>query len=335
MPHTEPGAITGRSTVLIDYQNLYYYLKGRVAGNTSAGELILELLETLRDQLADDDAPVAVARAYADFSGLDEHARHVQRALYLIGIEPVFVPSTMHRNTTDLQLCIDALELISARPDLETFVLVSGDRDYIPLVQALQQRGREVVLCAFREHLSARLFENIDEGRFLDAESLFSAQTRGLLTEDPQANGQPEEHTEFAPIADLPYPIDYEALRVIEEYFGQYEEVYLTPLLRKLSEVLGDIEDHDPKSLIGDLEECGAARLERRRGVPYDYTVLIVNREHPAVIEVKEEMSGDYDEEDYEDEEDYDEGEGFDEHGEDFEGDEHTDDEDAIVGSTE
>ncbi len=43
---------------------------------------------------------------------------------------------------------------------------------------------------------------------------------------------------------------------------------------------------------MADLEECGAVRLERRRGMPYDYTVLIVNPEHPAVLEVREEIRG-------------------------------------------
>ena len=190
------------------------------------------------------------------------------------------------------------LGLVEQQPDVRTVVLVSGDRDYVPLVQALQRRGREVVMVSFREHLSARLFDNVEAGLFMDAEELMTDEARALLQEDHHANGQPEETTEFAEVAECPYPIDYEALRVIEEYFGQYDEVYLTPLLRKLSEELGDIEDHDPKSLIGDLEDCGACRLERRKGMPYDYTVLIVNREHPAVIEVQDEMNGDYDDED-------------------------------------
>ena len=80
-------------------------------------------------------------------------------------------------------------------------------------------------------------------------------------------------------------------LEIIEEHFGQYDEVYLTPLLRKLSEELGDLEDHDPKSLIGDLENAGAVRLERRRGFPYDYTVLLVNPNHPEVQAVREEFA--------------------------------------------
>ena len=309
----QPAPSASRAAVLIDYQNLYYYLKNRFEGHQSPGDHILDLLERLREHLAGEGHPVAVGHAYADFSGLDDHSRHVQRALYLLGINPCFVPSTMHRNTTDLQLCIDALGLVEHRKDLRTVVLVSGDRDYIPLVQALQGRGCEVIMVSFREHLSARLFDNTEAGRFLDAETLLTDEARAVLQEDHHANGQPEETTTFAEITDCPYPIDYEALRIIEEYFGQYDEVYLTPLLRKLSEELGDIEDHDPKSLIGDLEECGACRLERRKGMPYDYTVLIVNPEHPAVIEVQNEMRDNEDDEDYYDGDDYAEGDDYDE----------------------
>lgn len=288
-PGTHQALGISRAAVLIDYQNLYYYLKNRFEGHHTPGEHILDMLDALRERFAEEELPVTVGRAYADFSGLDDHARHVQRALYLLGIDPCFVPSTMHRNTTDLQLCIDALDLLEDRKDVRSIVLVSGDRDYVPLVQAIQRRGRDVVMVSFREHLSARLFENIEAGRFIDAETLLTDDARDLLQEDHHANGQPALETEFADPTELPYPIDFEALRVIEEHFGQYDEVYLTPLLRKLSEELGDIDDHDPKSLIGDLEECGACRLERRKGMPYDYTVLIVNDEHPAVREVQEE----------------------------------------------
>lgn len=278
------------SALLVDYQNLFYYLKGRFQDG-HPGEHLLDFLENVRGYLADERIPAAVARAYADFSGLDDHARHVQRALYLLGFEPVFVPSTMHRNTTDLQIAIDALELDLHRPDLRTVVLVSGDRDYVPLVQALQRRGKDVLLIAFREHLSARLFEYVEAGDQIDAEQFLTDDARELLLDDPHAEEKPGLRTQFNEIKPLPFAVDYDALRIIEEHFGQYEEVYLTPLLRKLSETMGHLEEHDPKSLVGDLEEAGAAKLERRRGIPYDYTVLLLNRQHPAVIEVQEEVA--------------------------------------------
>lgn len=277
------------AAVLLDYQNLYYYLKNRLQHPAQPGDTAAEMIEALRDHLEADGLRIARGFAYADFGGLDEHIRHTQRALYLHGIQPFYVPSTMHRNTSDLQLAIDAMALAQSAPEVDTIVLFSGDRDYVPVVQALQAAGRRVVMVAFRDHLSAHLLENTASGYFLDAIELMSDEARDLFRDEEEAPS-PEMTTTFNEVKELPYDIDIEALEVIEKYFGQYEEVYLTPLLRKLSEELGDIEGHDPKSLIGDLEDCGAVRLERRRGMPYDYTVLIVNAQHPAVAEVKDDV---------------------------------------------
>ena len=38
------------------------------------------------------------------------------------------------------------------------------------------------------------------------------------------------------------------------------------------------------KALVGDLNEAGAVWLEKRRGYPYDYTVLLINHDHPNVL---------------------------------------------------
>ncbi len=282
--------LTRSAAVLIDYQNLYYYLKNRLQYPAQPGDSAAEMIENLRTLLEGQGIRIARGFAYADFGGLDEHIRHVQRSLYLHGIQPFYVPSTMHRNTTDLQLAIDALSIVSSKAETDTVVLFSGDRDYAPVVQALQAAGQHVIMVSFRGHLSAYLLDNTASGSYVDATDLLSDSAREHLIEEDEVR-TPEATTEFEEAADVPYDIDIEALEVIERFFGQYEEVYLTPLLRKLSEELGDADDHDPKSLIGDLEECGAVRLERRRGMPYDYTVLIVNRQHPTVIEIKEEMA--------------------------------------------
>ncbi len=278
------------AAVLIDYQNLYYYLKNRLQYPAQPGDSAAEMIEKLREMLESRGIRLARGFAYADFGGLDEHIRHVQRALYLHGIQPFYVPSTMHRNTTDLQLAIDALSIVSTQADTDTVVLFSGDRDYAPVVQALQSAGRRVIMISFRGHLSSYLLDNTASGEYIDAVELLSDMAREHLVEEDESRA-PEATTEFEEVGDVAYDIDLDALEVIERFFGQYEEVYLTPLLRKLSEELGDTDEHDPKSLIGDLEECGAVRLERRRGMPYDYTVLIVNGEHPSVKEIKEELA--------------------------------------------
>lgn len=282
--------LTRSAAVLIDYQNLYYYLKNRLQYPAQPGDSAAEMIENLRTMLESRGIRLARGFAYADFGGLDEHIRHVQRALYLHGIQPFYVPSTMHRNTTDLQLAIDALSIVETQADTDTVVLFSGDRDYAPVVQALQSAGRRVIMVSFRGHLSAYLLDNTASGDYVNATELLSDTAREHLVDEEETRA-PEATTEFEEAKEVPYDIDVEALEVIERFFGQYNEVYLTPLLRKLSEELGDIADHDPKSLIGDLEECGAVRLERRRGMPYDYTVLIVNGAHPTVVEIKEELA--------------------------------------------
>ena len=280
----------GQAAVLIDYQNLHHYLKGRLDGRRggSTADLASALLKSLRERLAAEGVRLSRGRAYADFGGLDDHSRHVQRSLYLHGIEPVYVPATMHRNTTDLQLAVDACDARDRHPEVGTVVLVSGDRDYAPVVAALVAAGRSVVVVGFQEHLSPHLLELTEGGTFVDAADLLPD---GSLAPEIEV-GTPIQTTEFAEVQDPAYEIDYDAIETIEKFFGQYEELYLTPLLRRLSDEIGEVDGHDPKSLVADLEECGAARLERRRGMPYDYTVLLLNADHPAVIEVREEVHG-------------------------------------------
>ena len=279
---------TRQAAVLLDYQNLHHYLKSRVGGNGSTADLAGLLLRALRDHLTSDDTRLVRGRAYADFGGLDDHTRHVQRTLYLHAIEPVYVPATMHRNTTDLQLAVDAVEMRQRHPEVDTFVLMAGDRDYAPVVTALLAHGKRVLVVGITEHLSPHLLEHTDGGEFIDAGSLLPGDA---LPPEIEV-GAAIQVTVFFFTQKPAYEINYDALEVIEKFFGQYEEIYLTPLLRRLSDEIGEVEGHDPKSLVADLEECGAVRLERRKGMPYDYTVLLVNAEHPAVVEVREEVHG-------------------------------------------
>ena len=280
-----------QACVLIDYQNLHHYLKHQLSDGSPA-DVCAQILDGIREHLS--GARVTAGRAYADFSGLDDHTRHVKRTLYLHGIEPVFVPATMHRNTSDLQLAIDAVEIRERRPEIETFVLLTGDRDYVPVVQALVGAGRRVVCVGFREHLAPYVLRHTGNGEYVDATSLLP---EGTLSE-PQTNDEPIEPTTFNEVADIPSDEAYEALEITLRFFGQYSEVYLTPLLRRLSDEMSP--DADPKGLVAELEESGAVKLERRRGMPYDYTVLLVNEAHPEVKEAREtvvapEIDGDSD----------------------------------------
>lgn len=286
-----------RAAVFVDYDNLHAVISARLNQRGYADEYVSEMLDELRQYLHEEEhAATSFAVALSDFSALSGNGFFIQRSLYLQGVEPRFVPSSLQPNAVELQFCADVAEALHRRPDIHVFVLLTGNRSYLPLVQQIKRYGRSVLVASLE---TAPATESIQyaEGEFhLDAHHLLSEASRRELLAGAPAGTRPvsidgtsseaREPVEFIAVTD---PVQLQTLDIIETYFGQYEEVYLTPLLRKLSELLDDRE-HDPKTIISTLEEHGAIRLEKRRGFPYDYTVLIVEGDHPDVQRVQEQV---------------------------------------------
>lgn len=280
----------GRAAIFVDYENLYNLLNDRLDSRRYPDEIVSEILDELRRHLANENGTrTVVTVAYADFSTLDGDGHYIQRTLYLQGAEPRFVPGTLQVNAVEIQLCVDAMEVMHHRPDIDTFVLVTGNRAYMPMLQQFRRYGRHALLTALEMPSAIEQLQTGTSELILDAATLLSESSYRDVFGEPPAQRDAPRKQEAAPVRQEPITFrvieDAVALRtleIIDEHFGQYEEVYLTPLLRKLSELL-DERQHDPKNLISTLESCGAVRLEKRRGYPYDYTVLIVEGDHPDV----------------------------------------------------
>lgn len=285
-----------RAAIFVDYDNLHRIIGQRLGQHSYADEYIAEMLDELRQYLQDEEhITPSVAMAFSDFGALSGNGSFIQRSLYLQGFEPRFVPSSLQANAVEIQFCADVSEVLHRRSDIQMFVLLTGNRAYMPLVQQIKRYGRTPIVASL-EWAPASETMQFAEGDFrLDAHYLLSEATRrDLLAGAPAGStridttaAEPRDPADFVAVTD---PIQLNTLDIIESYFGQYEEVYLTPLLRKLSELL-DERDHDPKSIISTLEEHGAVRLEKRRGFPHDYTVLIVESEHPDVQTVRENVN--------------------------------------------
>src|SRR2546430_7623107 len=67
------------------------------------------------------------------------------------------------KNATDIRLAIDALELVFTRPEIGTFILLSGDSDFSSLVIKLKEYGKYVIGVGIRESSSDLLIQNCDE----------------------------------------------------------------------------------------------------------------------------------------------------------------------------
>jgi len=101
---------------------------------------------------------IAVQRAYANWS--DHRLAVLRTELNENGIEPVQVFGFSYdqkKNAADIQLVIDALELVHLRESISTYVIVSGDGGFSALVRMLHQHSRYVVCVAYADSVNATL----------------------------------------------------------------------------------------------------------------------------------------------------------------------------------
>ena len=104
---------------------------------------------------------VAVQRAYADWRRYPQYIVPLAEA----SIDLIFAPAygSSKKNATDIRLAIDALELVFTRPEIGTFILLSGDSDFSSLVIKLKEYGKYVIGVGIRESSSDLLVQNCDE----------------------------------------------------------------------------------------------------------------------------------------------------------------------------
>ena len=126
---------------------------------------------------------VVIAKAYADWVTRAPELRGASQflndppSLYAAGIEPVFVPTrapSPHatnangmrtgriKNSVDVKMTADCIEIAHSYPNIGTYVLVSGDSDFIHVVNALRTMGKRVVVIGVSWSTSRRLSDNVD-----------------------------------------------------------------------------------------------------------------------------------------------------------------------------
>ncbi|MCW2922145.1 MAG: domain, limkain-b1-type, partial [Thermoleophilia bacterium] len=104
---------------------------------------------------------VSVQRAYADWRRYPQYIVPLAES----SIDLIFAPAygSSKKNATDIRLAIDALELVFTRPEIGTFILLSGDSDFSSLVIKLKEYGKYVIGIGIRESSSDLLVQNCDE----------------------------------------------------------------------------------------------------------------------------------------------------------------------------
>lgn len=109
---------------------------------------------------------IVVKKAYADWSRFANYTAPLHEA----AIELIEIPrrAVTGKNSADIRLCVDAMDLAYSKDHIDTFVIVSGDSDFSPLVSKLKELGKHVIGLGLAEATSDLLRDNCDEFIYYD-----------------------------------------------------------------------------------------------------------------------------------------------------------------------
>ena len=104
---------------------------------------------------------VTVQRAYADWRRYPQYIVPLSEA----SIDLIFAPAygSNKKNATDIRMAIDGIELVFTRPEIGTYILLTGDSDFSSLVLKLKEYGKYVIGVGIQESSSDILVQNCDE----------------------------------------------------------------------------------------------------------------------------------------------------------------------------
>ena len=150
MPSAVPVHHAPNAALLIDFDNVTLGIRS---------DLAKELRTLLNSDII--KGKVAVQRAYADWRRYPQYIVSLSES----SIDLIFAPAfgTNKKNATDIRLAVDAIELVFTRPEIGTFMLLSGDSDFSSLVLKLKEYGKYVIGVGIRESASDILIQNCDE----------------------------------------------------------------------------------------------------------------------------------------------------------------------------
>ena len=145
--------------VFIDYENLAIGVRDMEPKKKSV-EIDLVLNRLLKR------GRIVFKRAYCDWS----HYKGAARDLHKLGVSLVDIPQSRvgAKNSADIAMVVDALDLCFSREHFNVFALLTGDSDFSPLVSKLRECNKRVLGCGVKSSTSNRLVSSCDEFIYYD-----------------------------------------------------------------------------------------------------------------------------------------------------------------------
>ncbi len=271
--------------IFVDYENIAIGARDSKWRTVNIDLILKRLLEKGR---------IVYKRAYCDWS----QYRGDVREFHARGIELVDIPRSKMsgKNSADIRMVVDALDLCYSKEHIEIFALLTGDSDFSPLVSKLKENHKRVIGCGVKNSTSTLLMTSCDEflyyddlAQMADAKAQKHAQKKPAEKKATKAPGggvieKPTTRADEGVVAaggpDSPDAIDL-VLEIVESLSKDYDVVWGSMIKQALRRVHPDFNEANAgyrnfNELLQDAEKDGCVRLEydERRG---NYRVDIVD----------------------------------------------------------
>jgi uncharacterized protein (TIGR00288 family) len=237
--------------VFVDFENLAIGARKSRLGGLRIELVLKRLLEKGR---------IVFKRAYCDWS----HYREEVREFHRHGIEMVDVPQTAMsgKNSADIRMVVDALDLCYAKEHIDIFVLLSGDSDFSPLVQKLKENDKRVIACGVKASTSDLLIGASDEFIYYDDLVRAAEKPKRAPPRAPARKGKPKD--EKGEKRDEAVELVMEIIRGLDRDYDQVWGSMIKQAVRRVHPGFNE-EYHGYESfaaVLEDLAERGLLELE-------------------------------------------------------------------------
>jgi uncharacterized protein (TIGR00288 family) len=221
--------------VFVDFENLALGVRNMKWGQFQIVMVLKRLLEKGR---------IVYKRAYCDWAQYRQavHEFHAQ------GIEMVDIPQSKvsGKNSADIHMVVDAIDLCYAKQHIDIFALLSGDSDFSPLVSKLKENDKRVIGCGVKSSSSNLLIANCDEFIYYDDLVREAQKTRPSIKKGKKKPDKKQEAIERLLEITRALEVDYDPLwgslvkQTIRRVYPDFNEGYYG--FRMFSDLLKEVE---------------------------------------------------------------------------------------------
>jgi uncharacterized protein (TIGR00288 family) len=233
--------------VFVDFENLAIGVRDMKAGKFQIQLVLKRLLEKGR---------IVYKRAYCDW----RHYEDSMREFHGQGVEMIDIPQTKisGKNSADIRMVVDALDLCYSKQHIDTFALLSGDSDFSPLVSKLKENDRRVIGCGVKSSTSDLLIANCDEFIYYD----------DLIRKAKKAPRAPKKES---PEADKKHEAVERVLEVIHSVEQDYDPLWGSTLKQAIRRVHPGFNEgyygyNSFSDLLEDIKSKGLIKLDYDQG---------------------------------------------------------------------